>query len=320
MTALLRIIAWTLALALVALPVVAVLQGWIGSERWPLRTLRVVGELERVEDRALREALLPYASHGFFAMRLDGAQAAVARLPWVERAEVRKRWPDVIEVRIVEHRPFARWGEDRLLSEQGRLFPAAGIGPLPRLPLLDGPEARVADVVALYNESRVLFTPIGYDVRRLTLDPRGSWALTLSNGTEVTIGSQQARTRLERFARLLPRLLQQKTIPLRRADLRYTNGFALEWTEEPGMGNRESGMAKAGNRESGIGNGESKGNPPRSMTEVAGATATASAARASTLAFFTMPPRPPSSFPASGLRLPAFPIPHSPFPIPGPTT
>ncbi|MDH5822389.1 cell division protein FtsQ/DivIB [Luteimonas sp. RD2P54] len=243
MTALLRIVAWTLALALVALPVVAVLQGWIGAERWPLRTLRVVGELERVEDRTLREAVLPFARHGFFAMRLADAQAAVARLPWVERAEVRKRWPDVVEVRIVEHRPFARWGGERLLSEQGRLFPAAGIDPPPRLPLLDGPEARVADVVALYNESRVLFTPIGYEVRRLTLDPRGSWSLTLSNGTEVTIGSQQARTRLERFARLLPRLLQQETSPLRRADLRYTNGFALEWSDAPEAESGESGMA-----------------------------------------------------------------------------
>ncbi|WP_407354103.1 cell division protein FtsQ/DivIB [Luteimonas sp. R10] len=232
MTTLLRIIAWALALALVALPVVAVLQGWIGSERWPLRTLRVVGQVERVEDRALREAVLPFARHGFFAMRLSDAQAAVARLPWVERAEVRKRWPDVVEVRIVEHRPFARWGEDRLLSEQGRLFPLAGIDPPPQLPLLHGPDARVADVVALYNEARVLFTPSGYQVRRLALDERGSWSLTLSNGTEVTVGSQQARTRLERFARLLPRLLHQKTTPLRRADLRYTNGFALTWGDQ----------------------------------------------------------------------------------------
>src|SRR5690606_40413741 len=67
--------------------------------------------------------LLPHARDGFFAMRLADAQAAVAALPWVESAEVRKRWPDVVEVHVVEHRPFARWGSDRLSSEQGRLFP-----------------------------------------------------------------------------------------------------------------------------------------------------------------------------------------------------
>ena len=145
---------WAVAIALVALPVVAVLNGWIGAERWPLRTLRVNDGLERVDTARLRDTLLPYASSGFFAVRLDQARAAIAQLPWVEHAEVRKRWPDVLEVRITEHRPFARWGEDRLLSEQGRLFPVAGIEVPEGLPQLAAADARVPDVVALYNASR----------------------------------------------------------------------------------------------------------------------------------------------------------------------
>jgi cell division protein FtsQ len=227
--AMLRILAWTLALLVVALPVVAVVNGWIGADHWPLRTLRVDGRLQRVDAQRLRATVLPYAAQGFFAVRLGDAQAAVARLPWVEHAEVRKRWPDVLEVSIVEHRPFARWGSDRLLSQHGSLFPAQG-GRIPDgLPLLGGPDARVADVVALYNESRALFAPGGIDVRSVILDPRGSWSLTLSNGTDVIVGSSEARLRLTRFARLLPQLLSQKQLPLTRADLRYTNGFALSW-------------------------------------------------------------------------------------------
>ena len=233
MNAMLRMLAWTLALMLVVLPVVAVVNGWIGAERWPLRTLRVQGELNRVDPQKLRATLLPYAAQGFFAMRLEDAQAAVAKLPWVERAEVRKRWPDVVEVHIVEHRPFARWGKDRLLSEQGQLFPVAG-ATLPKgLPQLDGPDSRVADVVALYNESRALFAPGGVDVRGLHLDRRGSWSLLLSDGTRVLVGNSEARLRLTRFARMLPQLLSQKQLPLARADLRYTNGFALSWTAAP---------------------------------------------------------------------------------------
>lgn len=228
----LRPLAWIVALALVALPVVALLQGWIGTERWPLRTLRVVGEMEHIDEARLREAVLPHARQGFFGMRLAPVQAAVSALPWVEQAEVRKRWPDVVEVRVVEHRPFARWGEGRLLSEQGRLFPADGIEPPPGLPLLHGPDARVADVVELYNESRALFLPAGYDIGSLELDARGSWSLQLSNGTRIVVGSRQARPRLGRFARILPQLMQRETRQLRNADLRYTNGFALAWGSE----------------------------------------------------------------------------------------
>ena len=45
MNALLRILAWTFAVALVVLPVVAVLNGWIAAERWPLRTLRDISDV-----------------------------------------------------------------------------------------------------------------------------------------------------------------------------------------------------------------------------------------------------------------------------------
>ncbi|MCR6663495.1 MAG: cell division protein FtsQ/DivIB [Luteimonas sp.] len=233
----LKVSTWMLALALVALPVVAVVNGWIGNDRWPLRTLRVNDGLERVDQARLRETVLPFAQRGFFAIKLADARQAVERLPWVERADVRKRWPDVLEVVIVEHRPFARWGEDRLLSEQGRLFPVEGIELPAGLPLLHGPDARVQDVVEIYNESRALFANTGFDVRSVALDPRGSWSLHLANGTDVVVGSQEARLRLRRFARTLPQVLARNPLPLQRADLRYTNGFALTW------GPREAGTA-----------------------------------------------------------------------------
>lgn len=229
MNALLRLVGWLLALALVALPVVAVLNGWIGADQWPLKRLRVTSEFERVDAAALRKTLLPYAQRGFFAVDLPAAQDAVAKLPWVEHAEVRKRWPDVLEVRVIEHKPFARWGQDRLLSEQGRLFPISNIQVPANLPQFSGPETRVADVVALYNESRELFAPVGLDVRQVDVDQRGSWTLGLANGAQIVVGRSEARARLGRFVKLLPQLMSQRVQVLARADLRYTNGFSLSW-------------------------------------------------------------------------------------------
>ncbi len=233
MSAMLRLLAWILAVALVALPVVAVVNGWVGAAQFPLRTLRVQGALQRVDETRLRATVLPYAKRGFFAVQLDRIQSAVGALPWVERAEVRKHWPDVLEVRISEHRPFARWGEDRLLSEQGRIFPAKDIKVPRGLPLLDGPESRVAEVVALYNQARERLANAG-GVHGVALDKRGSWSITLNDGTEVVLGRDDPEARLERFAPLLPRLAAQHPGQrLARADLRYTNGFSLTWADLP---------------------------------------------------------------------------------------
>ncbi len=232
MNALLRMLAWLLAIALVALPVVAVLNGWVGAERWPLAKLRVHGEFKRVSGEQLQKALLPYARAGYFAVELQDAQSAVQKLPWVESALVRKQWPDVLEVTIVEHKPFARWGKDRLLSEQGRLFAVPhGLEDAP-LPLLDGPDSKTAEVVELYNDSRALFAPAGVDVHQVVMDARGSWSLALDNGTEIIVGRNDARTRLARFVRVLPQLTRTQ-VPIVRADLRYTNGFTLSWGTPP---------------------------------------------------------------------------------------
>ena len=166
----LMVTTWALAVALVALPVVALVNGWIGAERWPLRTLRVTDGLERVDTARLREVVAPHAAAGFFAVRLDRAQAEVARLPWVERAEVRKLWPDVLEVRIVEHRPFARWGQDRLLSEQGRLFPVEGIEVPAGLPLLHGPHGEDGTVQGLLELAAVPYVGSGVLASALCMD------------------------------------------------------------------------------------------------------------------------------------------------------
>jgi cell division protein FtsQ len=250
MTAFLRLLAWMLALGLVAMPVIAVINGWIGAERWPLRTLRVVGDLQRVDDAALRAAVRPHAQRGFFAVRLADAQAAVAKLPWVEHAQVRKQWPDVLIVRVVEHRPFAWWGEHRLLSERGTIFPAQGIAAPKGLPRFEGPESAAADLIAFYNEARAMFAPAGIDIAALRIDARGSRSMRLSNGAELLLGRDDARLRLARFARLLPQLQAQSGRALARADLRYTNGFALIWQDTSGIGNGESGIEGAASRAS----------------------------------------------------------------------
>lgn len=286
MSNVLRVLTWILALALVALPVVAVFNGWIGAQRWPLTRLRVSGALHRVDPAQLRAVVMPYARRGFFAVQLSQAQDAVQRLPWVERAQVRKRWPDTLEVTVVEHRPFARWGSERLLSVDGVLFPVPRNVDASALPQLGGPDAQVGEVVALYNQASALFAPMGLKVDALVRDARGSWSLKLDSGLDLVIGRADAHPRLQRFARLLPPLLGDPRT-LQRADLRYTNGFALTWTEQ--------------SRDSGLGTRDSVS---------AGATATPATAREAASVWnarapLLRVPSPQSRVPAFGSRVPA---------------
>ncbi len=230
MSALMRLAAWILAIGLVALPVVAVFNGWIAGERWPMRKLAVTGAFAQVDEATVREAVLPHVQGGFFAVDLDAVRSSVAALPWVQHVEVRKRWPDRLEVGLKEHLPVARWADGRMLSEQGRLFaapPGAGAG----LPVFDGPEDRASELMSMYGIARPLFLPLGLRVEIVRLSARGSWSLVLDDGTELEAGRGDPQARLARFARMLPQLRQDPARRVARADLRYTNGFAIVWKD-----------------------------------------------------------------------------------------
>ncbi|HAI59936.1 MAG TPA: cell division protein FtsQ [Xanthomonadaceae bacterium] len=231
MTRVWRLLGWTFALLLLAMPVVAVVNGWIGADRWPIRTLALQAPLKLVDEATLRATIAPMARGGFFAVDPNAIREAVAALPWVDKVDVRKRWPDRLEVRLTELRPYAHWGDDRLLSEDGRLF-ALPPGMAKSLPRFEAADGRVAEVIAFHRDARPVLVRVGSDIHELRLSARGGWSLTTVDGIHVELGRHDALPRLSRFARLLPTLGRDPAgRVLQRADLRYTNGFALTWGE-----------------------------------------------------------------------------------------
>ncbi|MEZ5484178.1 MAG: cell division protein FtsQ/DivIB [Lysobacteraceae bacterium] len=231
-----RFAVWTLAVLLVMAPVVGLLNGWFAADRWPLKKLRISGEFSQVSDQALRDAVKEDADIGFFAVDLDRLRERVEALPWVARAEVRKQWPDTLMIRVFERKAVARWGDDRLLSADGEIFVAPQTALSADLPLLDGPESRIDDVVELYRRAGQLMAPSGQQVVGVSLDARASWRLRLAGGGNVIIGrgdNQQRDQRLRRFARAVPALVANESRRLARADLRYSTGFAIHWAQPP---------------------------------------------------------------------------------------
>ena len=282
-----KLAAWGVALTLVALPILGVLNGWFASDRWPVTRLNVNARFDHVSAEQIRAAAQPLLGKGFFALDLDEVRAAVARLPWVERAEVRKRWPDTVDLTVFEQQPFARWGSERLVNRRGELFSVAGADGLQGLPRLSGPDDRLDDVLRFHAECQREFTGSGLAVEAVALSPRGGWRLELASGTVVELGRDDAQRRLTRFLDVWPRLAGTHASAPAYIDLRYENGFAMRWPEP----------AADGNRESGIGNGQPQAATLRPVPD-------------------PIPTDPTTLLAAT--RLTALAIPDSRFPIPGP--
>ena len=225
----LKLLAWTIALTLVALPVVGVLNGWFAVDRWPVRYLDVQAEYNHVSAEQIRAAAATHLGTGFFALKLEDVRAAVAALPWVEGVEARKRWPDTLVLLVRERQPIARWGERRLIGRDGVLFTAPGVEAMQGLPQLDGPDDAVGEVVDFYTRTAHALAGSGMVLSGATLSGRGSWKLSLVGGAEIMLGHEQVDARVQRFLDVLPRLSAEHAGGFQRADLRYANGFAIQW-------------------------------------------------------------------------------------------
>lgn len=233
MSTALRFLAWTLALSLALLPVVAVLNGWFANDRWPIERLSVEAEYRRVDEQAIRQAVLPHVTRGFFAVDLEAVRASVGALAWVASVDVRKRWPNALELTIHEHKPFARWSEGYLISAEGDVFSEPAGGTPEGLPTLESPRERLPELIAFYRSAQPLVQELGTPLEAVRLSARGSWSLRLGNDARLMIGRAPPMVRLREVWPLLVKIVRADSRRLLRADFRYGNGFALRWSEPP---------------------------------------------------------------------------------------
>ncbi|MBM3345598.1 MAG: FtsQ-type POTRA domain-containing protein, partial [Betaproteobacteria bacterium] len=97
----------------------------IESKAFPLRTIRINGELAHVTRTQVINALQGRLAGTFFSMDIDAVRVLFESIPWVRRAEVRRTWPDRLDVRLEEHVALARWGQPedgRLVNVHGEVF------------------------------------------------------------------------------------------------------------------------------------------------------------------------------------------------------
>ncbi len=194
-----------------------------------ISSIEISGPFQRVTALQIEAAISDEMNVGFVAADLERMRERIAALPWIDQARVARRWPNRISVMVTEQVPAAIWGERGLLNTRGELF-VTNLRHVPaELPRLSGPDARSADVAARYLSVREQLIPIGLDLRRVHLDSRGSWEMTLHNGIEVRLGRRDVAARTELFLDVVADIITGHAADVQYVDMRYGNGFTIGW-------------------------------------------------------------------------------------------
>lgn len=217
------------ALAAIGLSVFAV-DYVLRPETFPVRQVSFEGEFRQVDQRALASAVVDVARGSFLLLDLDAVRSRARSVPWVYEVTVRRVWPDGVLVRFTEQQLVARWAAGGWVNAGGETVDLHGQAGPEGLPLLAGPDGLAARVLEHYRRLNEILTPVGLQVAGLTLTDRQAWNVVLANGLALTLGREEPEARMARFARAWPRTLAAEAGRIRRVDLRYTNGFAVEWS------------------------------------------------------------------------------------------
>lgn len=222
-------IAGVLLLTAVVLVLAALIWRVANFQVFAVKGIDVVGNVKHVTREQIETIALNELKGTFFTVDLRGAQAAFEKLPWVRRVDVRRRWPNRLEVAVQEHRELARWGNTALVNRNGEIFEGASNQ---RLAVFEGPQGSQFEITRNFmhfNESLAL---IGRRVTSVHVSERLAWSLRMDNGTIIELGRQGVVERLRRFVTVYTRSAGKLAGNVDYIDLRYTNGFAVRVNEK----------------------------------------------------------------------------------------
>jgi len=194
-----------------------------------ISSIEISGPFQRVTALQIEEAISNEVDAGFVGADLDYIQDRIVALQWIDQARVARRWPSRISITVTEQVPAAIWGEGGLLNTRGELFVTDARHIPAELPRLSGPDDSSAEVAKRYLEVRDQLIPVGLDLRRVHLDARGSWEMTLANGIEVRLGRRDVPERTELFLDVVANIITGRAADIDYVDMRYGNGFTIGW-------------------------------------------------------------------------------------------
>ena len=141
----------------------------------------------RVPPETILAALGFEPGQSIFNADIHAARARLEKLDWVASADVKRRYPDDISVRIVEKLPFALWQSPvglYVVERNGNVITAKGTGEFRRLPLLLGEggshAAELVDAVAQHRA-------IAARIRAYQRVSQRRWNLVLDDGVLVKL-------------------------------------------------------------------------------------------------------------------------------------
>jgi cell division protein FtsQ len=195
----------------------------------PIRYVRTEGVFQYLSKNEIKTVLQPLVMTGFFDADMQAIHSAVATLPWVDTVRVKRIWPDTIDIKVREKKPYARWGKNSLITERGVIFTPNNVKEFQNLTVVTGPELQQVKVLEIMKGIKTTLADQSLQLADFSVNDRWAWKIELATGLEILLGRNEQLKKLQRFLKTLTVLKQEQVDAMAIVDLRYPNGYAVSW-------------------------------------------------------------------------------------------
>ena len=197
----------------------------------PLTNVMIGGNFTFLETAELSELVVGEIDGGFLSVDLTRLGDVLREHPWVDEVSVRREWPSLLKVEVIEEVPIARWGEKGFLNRLGEELLIESNSHLGALPVLRADFGSSREMMENYQLMAELLIPTGLKIAELKRDSLGVWFIDTATGVRLVIGRDQVSEKLRRFTKVWAAGLSQQLQQIESIDLRYPNGLAVAWKE-----------------------------------------------------------------------------------------
>lgn len=197
---------------------------------FPIKHIKISGDLTYVKQRHLQQIILPFLARGFFRLDSQGLKTQILHEPWIANVTLKRFWPDTLTVNFVTKKPVAFIGKYGVIDDKGNIFipdneALSGLD----LPIFVTPLGQQKHLLQIYNTMKPMLAKLNLKIKVLKLANQHYWYLKLSNGLSVYLSQSQPYSELERLIDVYSDVIASKVAMVDYVDLRYAHGMAVKF-------------------------------------------------------------------------------------------
>ena len=205
--------------------------------RFTIERMDIHGSSAQVDAQTVERTAWLALIGNYFTADLEKIENALVRLPGVYQAAVRRHWPDTLEISITEAGAIALWyATNGSASESQDYVNLPPDSTITLQPVLRSPTADRHTVIDAFLYLVSSLSPFGLEVKSLSVNEVGDWVVVLQSVTlqipvelEIVVGKGDPVRKVDQFAAVFDSFLQDRLPEIERVDMRYDNGFAVQW-------------------------------------------------------------------------------------------